>query len=946
MVKEFKPGKLVAFRGRDWMVLPSADPELLLLKPLGGSEEEITGVFRPLNAPGEAVSETELPRPKAADLHDFSSAKLLFEANRLSFRNASGPFRCMGKLSFRPRSYQIVPLVMALKQRVVRLLLADDVGIGKTVEALLILKELIERGEITRFAVICPPHLCEQWQQELKEKLDMDAEIIRSSTAATLDRKIPDDNSIFFHVPYQVISIDYIKADRRRPIFLKDCPELIIIDEAHTCALPAGSKSRNQQQRYHLLHEIAQDPHRHLLLLTATPHSGKDEEFKSLLGLVNPELEAYDLSNLSQKERRRIARHFLQRKRENIRRWLKEVTPFPERESKEIAYQLSPEYAAVYQQIWRFAKGFSKESGNQLRTRVRYWAALALLRGVMSSPAAGLSMLLNRHRKRVDELLSESDLPKVNPAIDSFSTPDDDTLQTWIDDALPDVAELREMERLARQLEALSGPEKDWKARKAISIVKQWIGEDFHPIIFCRFISTANYLGALLKAALPASVEVQVVTSEMADEQRREMVAALGNFERRVMIATDCLSEGINLQEHFTAVLHYDLPWNPNRIEQREGRVDRYGQTAPIVKAALLWGENNRIDNIVLQVLIKKVRDIQRATGVSITIGDESSSIMDSVLKEVLSHEDAIIQPRAIQLSLDFGVDFSLQQTDQLITNELEQAKEKALRLRSIFAHETVKPEDIEPELREVDEAIGDIRSVEQLVIAGLAHLGVLIHRNGPGFILHTTNLPPHLKRFFPGQTSALICFDSPTPRGYRYIGRNHRFVEQLCQFLLGLAFEQQGRYQKVARAAVVQTDAVSIKTTLVQFRVRNVIKEVGSYRELVSEEMYLWGYRGSGTSAETLDYAEAKTYLLHAQSVGNFPAERQKAEFESALTTFADKQSEFHTLAEARAEHLVEAHGRFKNLVGGRRYEAVHPVLPPDIMGVYLLIPKPKQLF
>jgi SNF2 family DNA or RNA helicase len=92
----------------------------------------------------------------------------LFDAARLSFRNASGPFRCMGKLSFRPRSYQIVPLVMALKQDVVRLLIADDVGVGKTVEALIILKEMMERGEVNRFAVICLPHLCEQWQQELK----------------------------------------------------------------------------------------------------------------------------------------------------------------------------------------------------------------------------------------------------------------------------------------------------------------------------------------------------------------------------------------------------------------------------------------------------------------------------------------------------------------------------------------------------------------------------------------------------------------------------------------------------------------------------------------------------------------------------------------------------------------------------------------------------------
>ena len=140
---EYKPGKLVTYRERDWIVLPSADPDIIMLKPMGGSEDEITGIFKPLQIVGEQINEATFPNPTVDDLDDFQSAKLLFDATRLSFRNASGPFRCMGKLSFRPRSYQIVPLVMSLKQDVVRLLIADDVGIGKTIEALIILKEMM-----------------------------------------------------------------------------------------------------------------------------------------------------------------------------------------------------------------------------------------------------------------------------------------------------------------------------------------------------------------------------------------------------------------------------------------------------------------------------------------------------------------------------------------------------------------------------------------------------------------------------------------------------------------------------------------------------------------------------------------------------------------------------------------------------------------------------------
>lgn len=280
MSKEHKPGTLVNYRGRDWIVMPSDDKEVLNIKPLGGSDHEITGVYLPLKIDGQKISNTEIAYPEPSDVGDFQSAKMLFHASRLSFRNAAGPFRCMGKLSFRPRSYQMIPLVMSLKQDVTRLLIADDVGIGKTVEALMVLKEAMERGEVDRFAVICLPHLCEQWKNELKDKLDIEAEIIRSSTIASLERRIPDDRSVFHHYPYQVISIDYVKQSSKKGIFLTDCPEFIIVDEAHTCTMPAGAKSKTQQQRYSLLHDIAEDDKRHLLLLTATPHSGKDDEFQ------------------------------------------------------------------------------------------------------------------------------------------------------------------------------------------------------------------------------------------------------------------------------------------------------------------------------------------------------------------------------------------------------------------------------------------------------------------------------------------------------------------------------------------------------------------------------------------------------------------------------------------------------------------------------------------
>ena len=243
---QYKTGALVRVRNRDWIVLPSKDINLLLLKPLGGAEEEITGIYLPLSFGSDSVTSSEFPFPGSDDIGDLQSSKILYNAARLLFRNGGGPFRSLAKLSFRPRSYQMVPLIMSLKQETVRLLIADDVGVGKTIEALLIVKELLERKEIESFALICPPHLCDQWQTEMKDKFGIEAIIIRSNTQGKLDREIQTikDVSVYDYYKYQIISIDYIKSDQRRQVFIQQCPKMIIVDEAHTATKPAGA-SRN-----------------------------------------------------------------------------------------------------------------------------------------------------------------------------------------------------------------------------------------------------------------------------------------------------------------------------------------------------------------------------------------------------------------------------------------------------------------------------------------------------------------------------------------------------------------------------------------------------------------------------------------------------------------------------------------------------------------------------
>jgi hypothetical protein len=146
---------LVRIRERDWVVLPSDDTDIVCLRPLSGSESEICGMHRQIE--GHALKHAEFAPPKPEQAGDFIAGKLLRNAARLGLRNGAGPFRSLGRLSVRPRPYQFVPLIMALKLDVARMLIADDVGIGKTIEAAMIARELLDRGDAQGLCVICPP---------------------------------------------------------------------------------------------------------------------------------------------------------------------------------------------------------------------------------------------------------------------------------------------------------------------------------------------------------------------------------------------------------------------------------------------------------------------------------------------------------------------------------------------------------------------------------------------------------------------------------------------------------------------------------------------------------------------------------------------------------------------------------------------------------------------
>lgn len=943
-MSNYQPGSLVNVRNRDWVVMPSNDEDLLLLKPLGGSDEEITGIYLPLAFREDEVKDAQFPLPTLEDIGAFDRGKILYNAARLSFRNGAGPFRSLAKLSFRPRSYQMVPLIMGLKQDPVRLMIADDVGVGKTVESLLIVKELLERREIERFAVVCLPHLCEQWQFEIKDKFDIDAVIIRSNTQSKLDREIQGDESVYSYYPFQIISIDFIKGESRRQVFVNECPEMVIVDEVHTCAKPEGSGSSTQHQRYNLVNDIAQKENQHLVLLTATPHSGKPQQFQSLLGLLDNSFESIDLTEASQKDRKKLSQHFIQRKRVDVEHWMNEDTPFPNRDAGEFSYQLSNKYAKFYDDILEFAQGLTVEqAGHKGHQRLRYWTALALMRGVMSSPKAGVEMLSNR----ISNTVSEEELVQIesthNPVLDNDYGNDNDVAPLQVVEKNQwKESEVKKLRELSKTLESLSNFEDDQKINAVLNVISKWMKEGFHPVIFCRYIATADYVGSMLKPALEKKfkgADVQVITSEDPDEVRKERIDAMKDSRYRVLIATDCLSEGINLQDSFNAVLHYDLPWNPNRLEQREGRVDRFGQKSKDVRAYLLFGEDNPIDGVVLKVILKKVREIKRSLGISMPFPDDSKSIMDAVLHAVLLNPKKV--QSTIQATLDFGEEDEIHKKEIIATKAIEDAAQREIKTRSIFAQNSIKAQEIEEDLKDVDEAIGNPKAVEDFLSQSMAVLGVQIVPDIEGYTIYTTNLPPVLKSTLPQKEEIKVSFLSPTPEGYMYLGRNHVFIEQLCQYLLANSFNEQVTEHKLSRGAVIRTNKVDIKTTIMMFRVRNVIEDLKQTKQLIAEEMMVWGYEGTAGDKVFLSSESAKGLLNSVVPSGSLNEQQREQLFNNEIDNIASIKKDFDGMAEERAQKLVEAHERFRKVLGGSKYQVVKPVLPMDIMGVYILLPQ-----
>jgi superfamily II DNA or RNA helicase len=954
------PGSIVRCRNREWVVLPAETDEVVALRPLTGTTDDVVKVHRGLmnlvgyDLPFERVTPASFPLPTVQDVSDAASAHLLWQAARLTLREGATPFRSLGRISIRPRTYQFVPLLMALRLDPVRLFIADDVGVGKTIEALLIARELLDRGEIRRFCVLCPPYLCEQWAKELAEKFGLEPVVIRSGTVGQLERQTPLGRSLYEHFPVQVASIDFIKTDRNRHQFLQFCPELVIVDEVHGAAAVLGAR---QQERHALLCEVARKPDRHLILLSATPHSGIEDAFRSLLGLVRPEFAEWNVGDLDEPRRIELARHFVQRTRRDIEQTWEGARCFPKREAGDETYELSGPYRALFERTYAFCSEIVRTGAHleERKRRVRYWGALALLRCVMSSPAAAVAALANR----AGVSLAEGEEREFGPCVfeSAEDRTDDESPTPAVDATVETLADgdRRKLRELARLAERLHGTAEDTKLERAIEIVRSLVQEGFHPILWCRYVDTAEYVADHLRQRLDPEVQVVCVTGRVGDDERQAKIEEIEADRPRVLVVTDCLSEGVNLQEKFTAVVHYDLPWNPNRLEQREGRVDRYGQPASRVKAIRFFGRDNPVDGVVIDVLLDKAREIYRTLGTHVPVPEESESVTQAVLEALFLRGGPEAAGR--QLVLDFVVPEVAE-----FHRRWERDAERERVNRTRFAQRALKPEEVQRELEATDAVLGDPSAVREFVLTAAQRIGLAVapdRRQGVFRVTvtpeATATLPEPIRLALPPIKGGrwLISFDSPTPEGAEYIGRNHCFVAALARFLFEEALNRPGN-ATVSRCGALRTRAVNELTSILLVRVRYLVEQHQA-RPLLSEEVLVLGFVGlGGNDAKWLEASDALRLLAEARPDANIALAEKRELVERVLASLgpwhetAEKWGTAHPLQRAlrervtrRAEELTEAHKRIRQAVSLRvRGLEVKPQFPPDLLGILVLQP------
>jgi len=715
---ELKTGSVIRLRERLWRIDRITDEEFAATT-LDGRDPRRSRFLRALEE--DYVAEGSLPPPDPQRLDDPAGQDLLLRAHRLSMIHGSAPFLGLQRSRAVPEPYQLVPLLMALGASPVRLLIGDDVGIGKTIEAGLIASELVARGSAQRILVVVPASLREQWVEALSRFFHLDAVILSGQTRPALERLLLPGESPWEAFPIIVASIDYLK--KRTGEVLSYSWDLMLVDEAHLAARPHENAwgSALQKKRWEFLEAAAQSEKvNHLLLLSATPHPGHTDSFASLLSVLN----AYCVDP-SGAIRRDIARHHIvQRRRKDLRDWYDDRTPFPDREQADAVVPLGKAEQRLLTELRTYCDYL-------LRAReglaIAGFVSMHLQRRALSSPKA-ISESITERLKKIRRLskAATADTEGASAAeAEAAVTDQDSTIELEDEDrwarmdraaVIGTADEIDALEKLRRRARSLK-PEQDGKLVWLVSHLPDLLNR--HPrapriLVFTRYKHTLEYLGEVLtheakKGEALAGLAVFSIHGEMKPKQRRQVFTAFEKASRAVCIATDCISEGLDLQRGCAELVHYELPWNPNRLEQRNGRIDRYGQPEPTVGITTLVREDD-LDVTILEVLIRKAGAIREDYGFCPVV---FSSIND------LERLIAKYRPDP-QLLLPFG-------TFTSAADPFDEDRIRKIQDESFYGQADVRLPEVERALQETYKSVGAPDEIRGFVLSALARAGASV---------------------------------------------------------------------------------------------------------------------------------------------------------------------------------------------------------------------------
>jgi superfamily II DNA or RNA helicase len=693
--------------------------------------------------------------------------RLVSEAKRISLAYLFDPFLAVQTSNLDPLPHQIDAVYdKMLPRQPLRYLLADDPGAGKTIMAGLFCKELMIRGDVERCLVIAPGSLVEQWQDELWQKFTLNFEILTRDMIEAARSGNP-----FAERPLLIARLDHLSRNEDLQAKLQATDwDLIVVDEAHKMAAHYLGGEVKETKRYRL-GRLAGSVARHFLLMTATPHAGIEEDFQLFLALLDADRfegkprdasHSMDVSDLM----RRLAKEKL----------LKfDGTPlFPERRAYTAVYPLSDSETLLYKRVTDYVveemnrADRLKAEGEGRRGAIVGFALTALQRRLASSPEAIYQSLCRRHRrleKRIAEerirrrgaqIAAELGGPSRGSKFQGFDEdfdPDDlpeseleDLEEELVDEASAartiaelehEIATLADLEDLAHQLRN-SGADRKWEE---LSNLLQHTPEMFDSfgnrrklIIFSEHRDTLNYLLEKLRGLLGRAEAVVAIHGGMPREQRRKVQEAfVQDKDVLLLVATDAAGEGINLQRAHLMV-NYDLPWNPNRIEQRFGRIHRIGQT----EVCHLWNlvaEDTR-EGQVFQRLFEKLDEQRRALGDQVfdVLGEAFSgrSLRDLLIDAVRYGEQPEVKHRLHEV-VDDTVGESLRRVvhDRALVSDVMTAGDV----------ERIREEMERAEARKLQPHF-----IKAFFLAAFVHMGGSIREREPGRY-EITHVPAELRR-------------------------------------------------------------------------------------------------------------------------------------------------------------------------------------------------------